>query len=224
MSQDLEHGHEGVGEGGEVGVVLVLLVPASSSALPCVVVLQVAEELHGDAGGDEQQVDGEHDQAAQLLARAEDLVDKVLEHGAGLHQANDPQHLEDRDRREEEAFRVGQHVDRRHDCQEKLKLVDAAADVALEAQAEYLEESLKVVEDDKADLSLLLPLKEMLSWQTVLVFIDKVLETDGGGDDGVRHGDAHDKDEEDGRLEDRVAELWSKAFQSELVNSDQVPP
>ena len=169
-------------------------------------------------------MDGEHDQAAQLLARAEDLVDEVLEHGTGLHQANDPQHLEDRDRRKKEAFWVGQHVDRSHDCQEKLKLVDAAADVAFEAQAEYLEESLKVVEDDKADLSLLLPLKEMLSWQTVLVFIDKVLETDGGGDDGVGHGDAHDKDEEDGRLEDCVAELWSKAFQSELVNSDQVPP
>ena len=115
-------------------------------------------------------------------------------------------------------------MDGGHDCKEELKLVDAAADVALEAQAEYLEESLKVVEDDKADLSLLLPLKEMLSWQTVLVFIDKVLEADGGGDDGVGHGDAHDKDEEDGRLEDRVAELWSKAFQPELVNSNQVPP
>ena len=54
--------------------------------------------------------------------------------------------------------------------------------------------------------------------------VPEVLETDGGGDNGVGHGDAHDKDEEDGRLEDRVAELWSKTFQSELVNSDQVPP
>ena len=49
-------------------------------------------------------MNGEHDQAAQLLARAKDLVDKVLQHGAGLDQANHPQHLEDGDGREEESW------------------------------------------------------------------------------------------------------------------------
>ena len=103
-------------------------------------------------------------------------------------------------------------MDGGHDCKEELKLVDAAADVALEAQAKYLEESLKVVEDDEADLSLLLPLKEMFSWQTVLVFINKMLEADGGSDNGVGHGDAHHEDEEYGGLEDGVAEFRRKAF------------
>ena len=103
-------------------------------------------------------------------------------------------------------------MDGRHDCKQELKLVNAAADVALEAQAKYLEESLKVVEDNEADLSLLLPLKEMFSWQTVLVFIDKMLEADGGGDNGVGHGDAHHEDEEYGGLEDGVAEFRGKTF------------
>ena len=103
-------------------------------------------------------------------------------------------------------------MDSGHDCQEELKLVDAAAYVALEAQAEYLEKSLKVVEDDEADLSLLLPLKEMLSGQTVLIFIDKMLEADGGGDNGVGHGDTHDQDKEYGGLEDGVTEFRREAF------------
>ena len=90
--------------------------------------------------------------------------------------------------------------------------MDATADVALEAQAKYLEESLKVVEYNEADFSLLLPLKEMFSWQTVLVFIDKMLEADGGSDNGVGHGDAHHEDEEYGGLEDGVAEFRRKAF------------
>ena len=79
-------------------------------------------------------------------------------------------------------------------------------------QAKYLEKSLEVVEDDKADFSLLLPLKEMLSWQTILVFIDEMLEADGGGDDGVGHGDGHHQHQEYRGLEDGVAEFRCEAF------------
>jgi hypothetical protein len=81
--------------------------------------------LHGDAGSDEEQVEGEDDQAPQLLPRTKylnrqreyltyrdrqdsivslgHLVDEILEHGAGLDQPHHPQHLEDGDGSEEEA-------------------------------------------------------------------------------------------------------------------------
>ena len=52
LGQDLEHRHQGIGEGGEIDV-----------EFTGFVVLQIAEQLHGNAGGDEQQVDGEQDKA-----------------------------------------------------------------------------------------------------------------------------------------------------------------
>ena len=52
LGQDLEHRHEGVWEGGEVDVELVGLF-----------LREVTEELHGDAGGDQQQVNGEDHEA-----------------------------------------------------------------------------------------------------------------------------------------------------------------
>ena len=52
LGQDLEHRHQGIGEGGEIDV-----------EFTGFVVLQIAEQLHGDTGGDQQQVDGEDHEA-----------------------------------------------------------------------------------------------------------------------------------------------------------------
>lgn len=63
MGQNLEHGHEGLRERLEFGEVT-----------------QRTEQLHRDAGADDEEAHGEDDEAPQLLARPEDFVDKVLQH------------------------------------------------------------------------------------------------------------------------------------------------
>ena len=61
LREDLEHGEECEGE-----------------RLELLELLEVAEELHGDGGGQHQQAHREHDQAPQLAAGSEDLKKKEL--------------------------------------------------------------------------------------------------------------------------------------------------
>ena len=78
LGEDLEHGDEGVGE-----------------RLELVELLEEAEQLHRDRRRDDEQTHGEDDQGAQLAARAEDLVDKVLQHRGGLDQAYHAEDLQE---------------------------------------------------------------------------------------------------------------------------------
>ena len=86
---------------------------------------------------------------AQFLPRPEYFVDKIFQHWRGFDEPADPEHLEDGDGCEEHAI---DDVDGGHDGEQELELVDGAGDVAAEAEAVDLEQSLQVVEDHEANL------------------------------------------------------------------------
>ena len=86
---------------------------------------------------------------AQFLPRPEYFVDKVFQHWRRFDEPADSEHLEDGDGREEHAV---DDVDGGHDGEQELELVDGAGDVAAEAEAVDLEQSLQVVEDHEANL------------------------------------------------------------------------
>ena len=86
---------------------------------------------------------------AQFLPRPEYFVDKVFQHWRRFDEPADSEHLEDGDGREEHPV---DDVDGGHDGEQELELVDGAGDVAAEAEAVDLEQSLQVVEDHEANL------------------------------------------------------------------------
>ena len=86
---------------------------------------------------------------AKFLPRPKYFVDKVFQHWRRFDEPADSEHLEDGDGREEHPV---DDVDGGHDGEQELELVDGAGDVAAEAEAVDLEQSLQVVEDHEANL------------------------------------------------------------------------
>ena len=110
-------------------------------------------------------------------------------------------------------------MDGGHDGQQQLELVDGPLKVALEPEAEDLEDDLEVVEEGEADLEGPLVLEEVLP----RLLVGGVPEADGGGDGGVGDGDDHDADVVDGAGEEVAAELGREAVAVVLVDGDQLP-
>ena len=106
-----------------------------------------------------------------------------------------------------------------HDGQQQLELVDGALEVALEPEAEDLEDHLEVVEEGEADLEGPLVLEKVLPG----LLVGGVPEADGGCDGGVGDGDDHDADVVDGAGEEVAAELGREAVAVVLVDGDQLP-
>jgi hypothetical protein len=73
-----------------VGIVLTHL----WEALELCELTKEAEELHGDAGRDDEQTHREYDEAAQLLAWAKYLVHKIFQHWRCLDETHNSQNLE----------------------------------------------------------------------------------------------------------------------------------
>ena len=103
--------------------------------------------------------------------------------------------------------------------EQELHLVDHALDVPVEAQTEYLEEDLEVVECGKVYFQSPLVLEEVLAW----LLVRGVLETDGADDECVGDSDDDNGDMIGTRVQDAVAPRRSHSRVLVPVHCDQFP-
>ena len=93
-------------------------------------------------------MDGKNNEAAQFLARAKYLINKIFQHWRRFYQATNTENLEDRYWCQEHIWK---NVDCCHNCKEELKLMNCTGDVAFEAKTEYFEDSFQIVENNKTN-------------------------------------------------------------------------
>lgn len=106
-----------------------------------------------------------------------------------------------------------------HDGQHELKLVDGSGYVAIETEAEDLEQYLQVIKNGEANLKLLLKLEKILP----RLLIWSVLEAYASCDNGIGQSHYNDQDMVYWTLKELEAKSWSKPSVSILMNSHQLP-